>query len=173
MAPPPVAWRRAILVSLLVLPLLTLAWNWREDDHRHYTYPTTYAQNALDEAGPNGLILTGDWQLVAPLLTLQFVNQQRPDVAVVDVLLFQNRPWYHRQIELTQPTLLAPVAAEHEAFLAKRRQFESDQLAAGDTEIEQRYTALWRAPVASAPATPPRFAPPPDPRQFPRLRHVL
>ena len=106
------------------------------------------------------MILTGDWQLVAPLLTLQFVNQQRPDVAVVDVLLFQNRPWYHRQIELTQPTLLAPVAAEHEAFLAKLRQFESDQLAAGDTEIEQRYTALWRALMASALATRPVYATP-------------
>jgi len=160
MKPPPAAWRRAILLALLLLPLLTLAWNWREDDHRHYSYPTTYAQNALDEAGPNALILTADWQLVAPLLTLQFVNQQRLDVAVVDVLLFQNRPWYHRQIELAQPTLLAPVAAEHEAFLAKLRQFESDQLAAGDTEIEQRYTALWRALMASALATRPVYATP-------------
>lgn len=157
---PPAAWRRVLPFALLFLPLLALVWNAREDDHRHYTYPTTYAQNALDEAKPNALILTGDWQLVAPLLTLQFVNQERPDVAVVDVLLFQNRPWYHRQIELTQPALLAPVAAEHEAFLAKLRQFESDQLAAGDTEIQQRYTALWRALMASALATRPVYATP-------------
>jgi tetratricopeptide (TPR) repeat protein len=156
----PAAWRRALPFALLLLPLLALVWNGREDDHRHYTYPATYAQNALDEAGPNALILTGDWQLVAPLLTLQFVNQDRPDVAVVDVLLFQNRPWYHRQIELTQPALLAPVAAEHEAFLTKLRQFESDQLAAGDTEIQQRYTALWRALMASALATRPVYATP-------------
>mgnify|MGYP000940773644 FL=1 len=106
------------------------------------------------------MILTGDWQLVSPLLTRQFVEQQRPDVAVVDVLLFQNRPWYHRQIELAYPALLTPVAAEHEAFLAKLRQFESDQLAAGDAEIGQRYTALWQALLTSALASRPVYATP-------------
>lgn len=166
-APPPPAapvasrgWRRGLSFALLLLPLLTLAWNWREADHHDYTYPATYAQNALDEAAPNALILTGDWQLVSPLLTRQFVEQQRPDVAVVDVLLFQNRPWYHRQIELAYPALLTPVAAEHEAFLAKLRQFESDQLAAGDTEIGQRYTALWQALLTSALASRPVYATP-------------
>ena len=156
----PAAWRRLLPIALLLLPLLTLAWNWRQGDHRHYVYPTLYAQNALNEAGPNALILTGDWQLYAPLLTRQGVEQQRPDVAALDVLLFQNRPWYHRQIELSHPDLLAPAAAEHEAFLVKLRQFESDQLPEGDAEIGQRYTALWQALLRSALASRPVYMTP-------------
>lgn len=158
--PAPAGWRRLLPLTVLLLPLLTLAWNWREADHRHYIYPALYAQNALDEAAPNALILTGDWQLYAPLLTLQGVEQQRPDVAVLDVLLFQNRPWYHRQIELSHPDLLTPVTAEHEAFLVKLRQFEADQLAEDDAEISQRYTALWQALLRSALATRPVYVTP-------------
>ena len=88
------------------------------------------------------------------------MEQQRPDVAALDVLLFQNRPWYHRQIELSHPDLLAPAAAEHEAFLVKLRQFESDQLPAGDAEIGQRYTALWQALLRSALASRPVYVTP-------------
>ncbi len=160
-APAPQARRSPLLpLLLLLLPLITIIFNWRVADHRHYLYPTVYAQNALHEVGPNALLLTGDWQLYAPLLTMQWVENQRPDVTVIDVQLFQNRPWYHRQLALRAPGLLTPFAGEEENFLVKLRQFEADELPAGDVEISPRYTALWQALLRSAWAERPIYATP-------------
>ncbi len=151
---------RPAMVAVALLPLLVLAWNWRVADHRHYTYPATYAQNALDEAEADALILTSDWQLYAPLLTLQQVDGQRPDVATLDMLLFQNRPWYHDQVQQKYPDLVSGVAAEQTAFLEKLRQFEAGELPAGDSEIGPRYQTLLRALLDQALASRPVYATP-------------
>lgn len=148
------------MAAVALLPLLVLAWNWRVADHRHYTYPTVYAQNALGEVQPNALILTADWQLYSPLLTVQGVDGQRPDVTTVDLLLFQNRPWYHTQLQQQYPDLLAGVTPEETAFLEKLRQFEAGTLPAGDSEIGPRYQALLRALLAQALASRPVYVTP-------------
>lgn len=151
---------RPAMVAVALLPLLVLAWNWRVADHRHYTYPATYAQNALDEAEAGALILTSDWQLYAPLLTLQHVDGQRPDVATLDMLLFQNRPWYHDQVQQKYPDLVRGVVAEQTAFLEKLRQFEAGELPADDREIGPRYQTLLRALLDQALASRPVYATP-------------
>ncbi len=151
---------RPALVAAALLPLLVLAWNWRVADHRHYTYPTVYAQNALNEVEPGALILTADWQLYAPLLTVQQVEGQRPDVATLDILLFQNRPWYHDQVQQKYPDLMSGVASEEAAFLEKLRQFEAGELPAGDSEIGPRYQVLWRTLLDQALASRPVYATP-------------
>lgn len=151
---------RPAMVAMALLPLLVLAWNWRVADHRHYSYPAVFAQNALDEVAPGALILTSDWQLYAPLLTMQQVDGQRPDVATIDMLLFQNRPWYHDQVRQKYPELANGVAAEEAAFLDKLRQFEAGELAEDDSEIGPRYQALLRRLLDEALASRPVYATP-------------
>ena len=46
----------------------------------------------------DALLLTGDWQIYAPMLYFQDVERMRPDVTAIEVGML-NRSWYVDQIE--------------------------------------------------------------------------
>ena len=142
------------LAVCLLIPILALALNWAACNRRADTIPEDYVRDTFAEIGPNGLLLTRDWQLYAPALYLQQVEGLRPDLAVIDTELLR-RGWYFRLLHRRYPDLMASVAAEERAFLALRDAWERGDIPDGDPRIAQlqaAYVALLDAFIDRAAA---------------------
>jgi len=134
-------WGNVVVVlSLLVLPLVALGMNWAASNRRADTIPEDYVRDTFAEIGPNGLLLTRDWQLYAPALYLQQVEGLRPDLAVIDTELLR-RGWYFDLLHRLYPDLMASVAPEERAFLALRDAWERGDIPDGDPRIAQLQTS--------------------------------
>ena len=99
-----VAWRRAVLVVILLLPFGSLAMHWQAADLSHDRTAHNYMQQVLDAAAPGALIVVqGDGPTFALWYGL-YAERQRPDVAVVSgpLLVF---PWYREQVRRLYPAL--------------------------------------------------------------------
>ena len=134
-------WQKPAAVALCVLvPAVALAMNWGACNRRGDTIPEDYVRDTFAEIGPNGLLLTRDWQLMAPALYLQQVEGLRPDLAVIDTELMR-RGWYFDLLHKLYPDLMASVAAEERTFLALRDAWERGDFPEDDPRIEQLQTA--------------------------------
>ena len=130
-----------LLVSLL--PVTAFATNWSFDNRRHYFIAHDYVENILASVEPNGLLLTLDWQVEAPLLYTQEIEQRRRDVKVVDVNLLR-RLWYFDYLQRAYPELTARSRDKVDAFLAELRQWEQDPEAyANNAERTQKIAAAF------------------------------
>ena len=141
-------------VACLLVPVLALAMNWRSCDRRPDTIPEDYVRDTFAEIAPAGLLLTRDWQLVAPALYLQHVEGLRPDLTVIDTELLRRR-WYFDYLHEVDPGLMAAVAGEERAFLALRDPWERGEIPDGDPRIGQlqaAYVALLDAFIREADA---------------------
>ncbi|MCU1246490.1 MAG: hypothetical protein JWN02_2400 [Acidobacteria bacterium] len=107
--------RRAAAAALLALPVLAAFTAWPYRNRGHFYVARDYAGNALKAMGPNALLLTGDWQLYAPLFYFQTAEGVRKDVRAVEVGLLI-RSWYLDQLARTYPQLIADVRPQFDAF---------------------------------------------------------
>jgi hypothetical protein len=138
----------------LLIVALALAMNWRACNRRSDTIPEDYVRDTFAEIAPTGLLLTRDWQLVAPALYLQHVEGVRPDLTVIDTELLRRR-WYFDYLHKADPGLMNSVAAEERAFLALRDPWERGEIPDGDPRIGQlqaAYVALLDAFIQKADA---------------------
>lgn len=101
----------AIAASLLVVPLLGCATAWRYRDRSHYDVAANYAHDALSAVGPNGLLLTGDWELYSPIIYFRDVEKERPDITVIETGMLI-RSWYLDSLELRYPALMKSIRPE-------------------------------------------------------------
>jgi hypothetical protein len=123
---------------------MALIMNWGACNRRGDTIPDDYVQDTFAEIGPNGLLLTRDWQLMAPALYLQQIEGLRPDLVVIDTELLR-RGWYFDLLHKLYPDLMASVAAEEKAFLALRDAWERGAIPDDDpriAELQAAYVAL-------------------------------
>src|SRR6266581_2991613 len=79
--------------AVLLTSATAFAASWPFNDRRHYFIAHDYVGNLLSTIEPNGLLLTQDWQVAAPMFYEQEVEQRRTDVKVVDINLLR-RSWY-------------------------------------------------------------------------------
>jgi tetratricopeptide (TPR) repeat protein len=107
--------RRAVAGALLVLPIVAAVTAWPYRNRSRFYVAKDYADNALKPMGPNALLLTGDWQLYAPLFYFQTAEGVRQDVRAVEVGLLI-RSWYLEQLARTYPQLIADVRPQFDAF---------------------------------------------------------
>lgn len=129
---------------LILLPILVFWWNLPYAGHRDYTYAQDYLHNVLDSIPQNSVILTGDWQLYSPLLAKQIVLGEYKNILAIDLLLFQNRSWYFKQMQKRYPELYAQIEPEAKEFLKSLAVFESGKLISGDNMIMVRYQMLLK-----------------------------
>ena len=61
----------AVALIAALVPAVALAMNWGACNRRGDTIPEDYVRDTFAEIGPNGLLLTRDWQFYAPALYLQ------------------------------------------------------------------------------------------------------
>jgi hypothetical protein len=97
----------AVAVLALVLPLGGLVANYSALDESKNYAPRDYAQAVLsDHLAPNAVVLA-PWEVSQPMRYFQFVEQQRPDLLVVNV-----SPVLQRQFE----TMLKNAHDQHRPF---------------------------------------------------------
>ncbi len=74
-----------IPLVLLLLPLYTLAANFPKlDESSNYTY-RQYAEQLIGEDFPPNAVLAAPWEISQPLRYLQFVENRRPDLLVINL----------------------------------------------------------------------------------------
>ncbi len=131
--------RALLALGLVVLALAVGVWRGRTLNRGWDTIPADYVYNALGTVAPDALVLTTDWQLYSPTLYKQGVEGFRPDVLVIDLWLWQNRPWYVEAIMRRYPDLAARWQPALGAFLDELWRFE-----AGTLEDTGRIAAAYR-----------------------------
>jgi len=99
-----VAWQRAVLAAILLLPFGSLVMHWQAADLSHDRTAHNYMQQVLDAAVPGALIVVqGDGPTFALWYGL-YAEGRRPDVAVVNGPLLAYR-WYRDQVRRLYPEL--------------------------------------------------------------------
>jgi len=121
------------------------------NDRSHYLVARDYVDNTLRGIAPRGLLLTGDWQLYAPLLYLREVEGLRPDVVAVDIHLLR-RSWYFDTLERQFPLTMEAIRPQVATYLEDLRAWEQDpgayaRSAELNRRINERFLALLRALV--------------------------
>lgn len=98
--------RRALCAGLLLaVPLLAAGTAWRAGDRREDRIAENFVGDTLRAIEPHGLLLTSEWQLYSPLLYFQQVENLRPDVIAVDLLLLR-RSWYYEHLQRLAPEMM-------------------------------------------------------------------
>jgi 4-amino-4-deoxy-L-arabinose transferase-like glycosyltransferase len=87
----PPARRRALSASLssaalLILPITSLAGNWKANDHRDDWSALVYARATLAALKPNAVVLAEGDSEYFPLLYPRFVEHRRPDLTLLELI---------------------------------------------------------------------------------------
>lgn len=128
---PPVA--KVVAAALLVMALLPIApghTKWFEHDRSENRIGYEYAWNILAGLDENAIIFTNGDNDTFPIWYLQYVEQFRRDVTVVNLSLV-NLPWYIKQLRHNEG--LAMRRSDEEIDRLKHRMFEDPQT--GEREL--------------------------------------
>jgi len=99
--------------------------NWPFNNRRHYFIAHDYAENLFSTIEPNGLLLTQDWQVAAPMFYEQEVEQRRTDAKVVDINLLR-RSWYFDYLKRAHPDLVERSRDKIDAYVEDLKEWERD-----------------------------------------------
>jgi hypothetical protein len=133
------ARRRAIaMVIVLLIPVFAFAANVRTNNRHNYHVAEDYVQNVFSTIGPKGMLLTADWQVASPMLYFREIEQQRPDIVCIDILLLR-RSWYYDYLESKYPALMRQSRDSVQLFIEDLVRWEKDPDAyQADPQLNQR-----------------------------------
>jgi hypothetical protein len=156
------SWGTSYGVAAIVVLLTSataFAGNWPFNNRRHYFIAHDYVENLLSAVEPNGLLLTQDWQVAAPMFYAQQIEQRRRDVKVVDVNLLR-RSWYFDYLRRTYPDLIERSRDKIDAYVEDLKQWERDPGAfARSQPLTQKISVAFLEMVRSIVTNEIRFAP--------------
>ena len=144
----------ATTAALLALAAaLPLASGFAYADRSRYFIAQDYVANALRAVAPRGMLLTGDWQIYAPILYYREVEGLRRDVVAIDIHLLR-RSWYFDSLARQFPATLEVTRPQVEAYLSELRAWEQDPARYARSQeltrtINDRFLALLTALVAT------------------------
>ncbi|HEX4653001.1 MAG TPA: hypothetical protein VH227_02020, partial [Candidatus Udaeobacter sp.] len=137
------------VAAVLLTSATAFAANWPFNDRRHYFIAADYVQNLLSTIQPNGLLLTQDWQVAAPMLYAQEVEQLRRDVKVIDINLLR-RSWYFDYLKRAHPSLVERSRDKIEPYVADLKEWEDDPAAfAQNQSLTQKISAAFLEMIRS------------------------
>ena len=110
---------------ILLLPAIAVTRNWAFNNRRHDFIAQDYVENIQSTIAPDGLLLTLDWQVQAPMLYTREIEQRRHDVKVVDINLLR-RSWYFDYLSRAYPEMVERSRVEINLFVAELKQWERD-----------------------------------------------
>ena len=113
-----------VLPLLVLIPLLT---NYSRSDKSVINILGTYNANLFNSMEQNAILLTGKWDYIAaPALYFQYVNNQRPDITVLDIKLMKTS-WYIKYLIKARPDLYSSSKLFFDTHLNEALKFESDK----------------------------------------------
>ncbi|HJX81685.1 MAG TPA: DUF2723 domain-containing protein, partial [Candidatus Udaeobacter sp.] len=151
----------SVVVGAVVLLVCatTLAANWPFNNRRQYFIAHDYVENLLSVIAPNSLLLTLDWQVVAPMFYAQEIEQLRPDVKVVDINLLR-RSWYFDYLKHAYPGLIERSREKIDIFVENLKEWERDPGAfARSPALTQRISTAFLEMIQSMVTNESRVAP--------------
>jgi len=141
--------RAAVAGIVFLVPAFAFAANVRINNRSGFYVARDYVDNIFRTVSPGGLLLTADWQVASPMLYLQEIERQRPDVACIDVLLLR-RSWYYAQLEAKNPTLMQQTHGEVQLFMEDLLHWENDPDAyRKDPQLAQRIDARFCSMISA------------------------
>jgi hypothetical protein len=117
--------RLAISSTIALVPALALAANWPFNNRSRYFIAHDYVENIQGTIEPNGLLLTLDWQVASPMFYSREIEDRRPDIKAVDVLLLR-RSWYFDYLQRAYPDMMARSRDKVDVYLAQLRNWEKN-----------------------------------------------
>lgn len=136
------------VILIVAIPIATAATFWKNSNRHNYFHADDFARSMLGSLSPDALVLSDDWTFVSPALYLQYVENIRPDVVVLDTELLR-RSWYLRYVEKRAPWLAQANQEDIRDFLKEVVKFEADR--PYDREfITQKYVAMINNFISTA-----------------------
>ena len=146
-------------MAVVLTSATAFAANWPFNNRRHYFIAHDYAENLFSTIEPNGLLLTQDWQVAAPMFYEQEVEQRRTDVKVVDINLLR-RSWYFDYLKHAHPGLVERSRDKIDAYVEDLKEWERDPGAFAQSQpLTQKISLAFLEMVRSIVTNEIRFAP--------------
>ncbi len=118
---------RPALVWVALMALVTTGWNLAKNfdlcNLRQERTARIFVQEMLQEVPEDSLVLTSEWNFYAPFLYMKHIENYRPELRVIDVLMMR-RFWYLDYLERTLPGLVAQSRQEFEDFRREASRFD-------------------------------------------------
>ena len=145
--------------AVLLTSATAFAANWPFNNRRHYFIAHDYAENLFSTIEPNGLLLTQDWQVAAPMFYEQEAEQRRTDVKVIDINLLR-RSWYFDYLKRAHPDLVERSRDKIDSYVEDLKEWERDPAAfARSQPLTQKISLAFLEMVRSIVTNEIRFAP--------------
>lgn len=115
---------RVLYPVLILLPLVPLISNYKENDESKNYYVEEMTMNVFKNIEPGGIVLSAQWDFwVSASWYYNFVKGIRKDIVVIDKELLR-RSWYFKYLEKHYPEIYNNSRREIEAFLMELYKFE-------------------------------------------------
>ncbi|MGB9589733.1 MAG: DUF2723 domain-containing protein, partial [Candidatus Hydrothermia bacterium] len=137
----------------LVIPVMLIAFGFKNLNRRGDSFAQDYAMAHISDLETGALVLCNYWDLVSPVLYLQHVKGERPDIVMIDKELLR-RSWYIKHIMVKHPELYGCARDEIEAYARELRKFERGE-PYNPVTIQSAYIAMVRAMLTRYPG--PRY----------------
>ncbi len=135
---------KEISFVFILIPIVSVFLNFKENDQSKNNLVTTYTKNVLDNLAPNAIILSAQWDyFCSAFWYLQQVEGYRRDVVLIEKELLR-RTWYLEQLRRWYPQVINKSKLEMEKFLEQLELFESDKQY-DPSEIQFRFENLLRS----------------------------
>ncbi|MBP6509682.1 MAG: hypothetical protein KA339_03935, partial [Candidatus Kapabacteria bacterium] len=132
---------------------------WQQQDRSNHTAVDNYTTWVFDNAEPNAIILTRQWDYFCSAAWYrQVVDHERTDITLIDKELLR-RTWYAPYLLQRYPNVMKKVQPEVDAYMPYLELFESDADAFNKNQgnvriIQQRFVALLNALLTANPDRP-------------------
>lgn len=118
------AYKFAFSFFLVILCLIAIDTNFKENDESGNYYVKQYTMNIFKNVEPDGIVISSQWDFwVSASWYYHFVKNIRPDIIVIDKELLR-RSWYYIFLERNYPEIYNNSKPEIEKFLKELYKFE-------------------------------------------------
>ncbi|MBK6291190.1 MAG: DUF2723 domain-containing protein [Ignavibacteria bacterium] len=145
--------------AALAMPMVLVVVGWQQQDRSDHTAVDNYTTWVFDNAEPNAIILTRQWDYFCSAAWYrQVVDHERTDITLIDKELLR-RTWYAPYLLQRYPNVMKKVQPEVDAYMPYLELFESDADAFNKNQgnvriIQQRFVALLNALLTANPDRP-------------------
>lgn len=113
----------ATLIAVII-PLTAIYGNYDKNNLKNSVFVKEYTENVFKSARQNSIIMSTQWDFwVSPSFYMQYVNNLRPDIIVIDKELMR-KSWYLKHIEDHFPQIYKNSKQEFDAYKVELLKFE-------------------------------------------------